>query len=190
MEKRAVIIAGANGVGKTTFALEYIKEYDLRYISADAIADRMSPGNLKEVAIQAGKQFFADLEQSIKLGKSFIVETTLSGLSFRRIFNILRKANYAIIIIYVFLEAHEACIARIRERVRKGGHNVPDEDVIRRFYRSINNFWHIYRLKTDRWYLICNSSAQFVEVALGKGNEYSVSDESLFVKFRELVGQK
>jgi predicted ABC-type ATPase len=93
MEKKAIIIAGANGVGKTTFALEYIKEYDLRYISADAIADRMSPGNLREVAIQAGKQFFADLDESIKFGESFIVESTLSGLGFRRIINSLRKAS-------------------------------------------------------------------------------------------------
>lgn len=190
MNKRAVIVAGPNGAGKTTFALEYIKEYDLKYISADAIADRMSPGNLSEVAIQAGKQFFADLEHSIILGESFIVETTLSGLSFRRIFNRLRKTSYSIIIIYVFLEAHEACIARIRERVRKGGHNVSDEDVIRRFYRSIANFWNIYRLKADRWYLICNSTAQFVEVALGKENEYSVSEDCLFEKFIGKVEQR
>ena len=74
--------------------------------------------------------------------------------------------------------------------MRKGGHNVPDEDVIRRFYRSIDNFWNIYRLKADRWYLICNSTAQFVEVALGGENEYSVSEERLFEKFRGIVGQK
>jgi predicted ABC-type ATPase len=190
MEKRAVIVAGPNGAGKTTFALEYIKEYSLKYVSADAIADRMSPDNLSEVAIRAGKQFFSDLNQSIDLGESFIVETTLSGLSFRRIFKRLQKTSYTIIIIYVFLEAHEACIARIRERVRKGGHSVPDEDVIRRFYRSIANFWNIYRLEADRWYLICNSTAQFVEVAIGEEDEYSVSDERLFAEFNKIVGRK
>jgi predicted ABC-type ATPase len=74
--------------------------------------------------------------------------------------------------------------------VRKGGHDVPDEDVIRRFHRSVENFWHLYKNMADRWYLICNSTPHFIEVAIGQGNNYSVSDEHLFNEFINMVGQQ
>ena len=190
MGKNVIIIAGPNGAGKTTFAKEYLKEHDMRYISADLMAEQLSTGDIREVALEAGKQFFAELDNSIEARDSFIVESTLSGLGFRRIIDKLKQYSYTVSIIFVYVETPEICITRIRERTRKGGHPVPDDDVIRRFYRSIFNFWQLYKNEAERWFLICNSSQHIIEVAFGSRDDYSISDEQLYNTFKGLVKAK
>jgi len=188
MEKKAIIVAGPNGAGKTTFAREYLKENDIPYISADAIAEQISDGDIQKVALKAGKMFFSELDNTIEAGGNFIVETTLSGLSFLRIIKRMKAASYTITIVYIYLGTPEICVARIKERTRKGGHHVPDGDVIRRFHRSIANFWKKYKIEADRWYLICNSTQQFVDVAMGQKEEHSIVEERLYASFIEAIG--
>jgi predicted ABC-type ATPase len=84
---------------------------------------------------------------------------------------------------FVFLDSPEACMARIRERVRKGGHDVPEADVLRRYERSISNFWRAYRKIADDWILVYNAGNKFTEVAIGDTEGISVLDESVFRKF-------
>ena len=48
------------------------------------------------------------------------------------------------------------CIERVKKRVKNGGHNVPEEDIIRRYYKSIIKFWDEYRLLVDEWSLFYN----------------------------------
>lgn len=93
MEKKAIIVAGPNGAGKTTFAREYLKENNIPYISADAIAEEMSDGDIQKVALRAGKKFFSELDSTIESGVNFIVETTLSGLRFLRIMRRMKEAS-------------------------------------------------------------------------------------------------
>lgn len=188
MEKRAIIVAGPNGAGKTTFVREYLKEHDIPYISADAIAEQMWEGDIREVALPAGKRFFSELYGAIESGESFVVETTLSGLGFRRALRRMKHERYAINIIYIYLESPEFCVARIEERTRRGGHHVPEEDVIRRFRRSIVNFWEMYRIEADSWYLICNTTQQFVEVARGQEDEHMIIEEKSYNTFLETEG--
>ena len=183
VERRAVIVAGPNGTGKTTFAREYLEGYDIPYISADAIAERMTDGDIREVAQAAGKKFFSDLYSSIDSGKSIIVETTLSGLGFRRVLERLKREQYAVDIVYIYLDSPELCVARIVERTERGGHHVPEEDVIRRFRRSIKNFWEMYRIEADSWYLICNTTQEFVEVARGQEDDQMVLEERSYYSF-------
>lgn len=95
----------------------------------------------------------------------------------------LRANGYAITVIFVFLASPDVCVARVRERVRKGGHHVPDADVRRCFYRSKRNFWDVYRFKADRWKLYHNTAEGFRLVAVGEREAYRVSDESLFNRF-------
>ena len=72
-------------------------------------------------------------------------------------------------------------------RVKKGGHNVPLEDLKRRFDRSLNNFWHVYRPESDQRYLYYNAEDDFQEVARFINNDLYVLDESLFVTFKQMV---
>ena len=188
LERRAIIVAGPNGAGKTTFAREYLREYDIPYISADAIAERMTEGDIREVAVAAGRRFFSSLYGTIESGESFIAETTLSGQGFRRALQRMKREQYAIDIIYIYLDSPEFCVTRIEERTRKGGHHVPVGDVIRRFHRSIANFREMYRAEADSWYLICNTAQQFLEVARGQGDDCMVFEEHSYKHFLETEG--
>ncbi len=100
----------------------------------------------------------------------------------------MKHERYAIDIIYIYLDSPEFCVSRIEERTRRGGHHVPEEDVIRRFHRSIVNFWEMYRAEADSWYLICNTKQQFVEVARGREDERMVFEEQSYNTFHETEG--
>ena len=77
----------------------------------------------------------------------------------------------------------DLCIERVRTRVIKGGHDVPELDIVRRFYRSKNNFWNEMSGIADNWVLIYNGENSFQQVAIGKSGKYSVENEILFSKF-------
>ena len=185
--RHAVIVSGPNGSGKTTIAREYLLTHNLEYLSADEIAEGLPHESLQEVRLQAGRLFFERIIENIQVGRSFLAETTLAGKGFRRIVAELKAAGYSVTLIFVFLDSADACVARIRERVRKGGHDVPETDIRRRYIRSINNFWHLYRLGADRWHLLYNSVMQPQEVAIGEGDEVVIQDENLYELFQELL---
>jgi predicted ABC-type ATPase len=185
MEKRAVIAAGANGVGKTTFALQFLAEHDFEFLNADEIAKELSAGNPSEKKISAGKIFFKKLNETVAQGKSLLLESTLSGRYLQQHFVIWRANGYQIQIIFIFVESPEVSIARIKERVKKGGHFVPDEDVRRRFDRGKKNFWQIYKNLADSWSLFYNSEGSFNQVAIGEKDDIFVIDQELFDKFEE-----
>ena len=139
--------------------------------------------------LRAGRLFFERVEDQIRTRRSFVIEVTLAGRTFRRIVHQLRQSGYQISMAFVFLPDPEACIARIHERVQKGGHPIPAEDVIRRFSRSCNNFWNVYRPLADRWHLFYNGGFQVQEVAVGMEDTMTVLDETLLDLFLEIARQ-
>lgn len=188
MSRNAIIVAGPNGSGKTTFATEYLHSSpDLVYISADAIAERLvsSPEMFNSVRIQAGRLFFEEINGLIQTGTDFIVEVTLAGKGFQKVISQLKQSGYTVTIIFIFLKSSDTCIARVRNRVRLGGHHVPTEDIIRRFYRSKHNFWHVYRYKVHQWYLFYNSQNLFHEVAFGENSQFTIVNETVFELFMD-----
>ena len=182
--KQVYIIAGPNGSGKTVLAKELVKELKLPFINADEIALSMAAnGNVRKVRLRAGKLFLKELQKHIDKNGSFVVETTLAGKYFVRIIKQLRKRKYKIVLIYIFVESRREAINKIRLRVKKGGHHVPDEDVIRRFGRSKNNFWNIYKNLIDDWRIYFSVEETFVPVAIGSRKTYNVIEEKGFELF-------
>ena len=127
------------------------------------------------------------LNRHIESGDSLVVETTLSGRGYRRLIEAAKKAGYRISISSVFVDHADTCVARVKQRVRKGGHHVPEQDVRRRFSRSIRNFWDLYRNLADEWYLAYNGASGGVDVAAGEIGAFEVQDETLFSLFGQLL---
>ena len=112
-EPRLILIGGANGSGKTTLAREYISVEGLPYLGADQIAYELNPDDVERVAIEAGRLFIQKIAESIELNKSFIVESTLSGLSLRKWLVRAREAGFLISTSFVYLDSAELCIDRV-----------------------------------------------------------------------------
>jgi predicted ABC-type ATPase len=185
-KKETIIVAGANGVGKTTFAREFLLEYnDYEYLNADEIAKEISPENPSMSKISAGKIFFKKFDEFVENKKSFLLESTLSGRYLIRFIKLLLDKDYQIRIVFIFVDSVEILTARIEDRVKKGGHFVPEEDVRRRLKRGKVNFWNFYRDLVTRWNLIYNSENSFQDIAFGEKSNFLIINEDLFQNFKE-----
>lgn len=183
--KKLYIIAGANGSGKSTLASELLPEEKLKFINADEIAKEICPKNIESVRISAGKETYKRLNLFFENNISFAIETTLSGNNYVKTIEKAKKLDYNIILIYSFVETPEICINRIKARVLNGGHNIPDEDVKRRFYRSKSNFWSKYKNIVDEWAIFFNGESKFIQVAKSDNKDIEILSEVLYNEFIE-----
>ena len=186
--KSLYVVAGPNGAGKTTYAEASQLRHSSVYLSADQIAAQLSPDNPAARRVAAGRQFLTSLNARLAGSENLLIETTLSGRSFRRTLQRAGEHGFETTLILVYLDCADTCVARVKERVRKGGHDVPEVDVRRRFPRSLTNFWNMYRQIADDWILVYNSGNDFVNVAVGAGDDTSIRDEALFSQFLQLAG--
>lgn len=118
-----------------------------------------------------------------------MLESTLSGNTLMGLIERARHAGYRVSIVLEWLESADHCVARVEERMRKGGHSIPEAEVRRRFPRSLANFWRLYRPLADHWQLILNSGEAPLDVAIDKAGEVEVLDEALFARFLKLIGE-
>ena len=177
------IIAGANGSGKSTLASELLPAEDLDFLNADEIAKEICPENIESVKIKAGKIVFKRLENLLHSGKSFAIETTLAGKNHIKTIQKAKNLGYHIVLIYSYLDNPILCDNRIKIRVLNGGHSIPKEDIIRRFYRSKENFWNIYKDLVDEWNLFYNGYSEYILVAQFTNNEIAIFNENLYNEF-------
>ena len=182
-DKTLYIIGGPNGAGKTTFAGKLVASTGLEYIGADKIAAELCPESPTSFQLEAGRVFLERLDAALREGRGCVVESTLSGKSLVQWILRAKLLGFTVIVQFVFLESAESSWARVKERVRKGGHDVPKEDVFRRFERTIRNFWRLYRPAADTWLIAYNEADDWRSVAIGSPLVAEVFDERLFAKF-------
>jgi predicted ABC-type ATPase len=146
-------------------------------------------GPLDELAqqVEAGREFVRRTEAQLTRSEDFIIESTLSGRTLKNYLGRARKAGFKITIVFIYLDSPDTCVRRVQARVRGGGHNVPEDDIRRRYLRSCRNFWHIYREIADYWYVIYNSSGDFKRIASGEPGVTSILDAKAFGEFQRLV---
>ena len=180
------VVAGANGAGKTTFAREFLPHFArcTEFVNADLIAGGLSPFLPGAVAIEAGRVMLKRVYDLAARRQSFGFETTLSGKRHVRLFRELRRKGYRTHLIYLWLPSAELAVQRVRDRVRLGGHPVPEEDVRRRFNRGLKNLFSKYRFLFDTWTLFDNSVGRPRIMACEAKGRIQIFDEHLFQKIK------
>lgn len=170
MGKKIIIIAGPNGAGKTTFARIFLpaEAQCMNFINADLIAAGLSPFDPESAAIKAGRLMLKEMFDYARRGESFAFETTLSGLSYRMHIRRWKEQGYHVSLYFLALSTVETSIARVAERVKQGGHNVPELVIRRRFASGLRNFEEIYKNEVHSWVKFDNSGSVPFVVAWGE----------------------
>jgi len=176
------IIAGPNGVGKTTFAQEFLPNYaDCKnFVNADLIAQAMAPFSPETAAVRAGRMMLSEIRAFAKKRVSFAFETTLSGRIYLTLLRQLKAKGYKIHIFFLSVKNVDLALSRVQARVSRGGHDVPEQVVRRRFGRSIRNFLADYRQLADRWMLFDNSGESPILIASEKNKRTRIIKAPLY----------
>lgn len=178
------VIAGPNGAGKTTFIKRFAPSELalLDFINADEIARGLSPFAPDRALLEAGRLVLSRFRQFVAAGRDFVLETTLSGRTYRNLFSDARNAGYSSQLDFLMLPTVEHSQRRVARRVLSGGHNVPDADLRRRFTVGVRNLFTIHRPVLDYWRLHAASVRQPRLIAHGDANNLLVEDQSVFAK--------
>ena len=161
-ELKAIVIAGPNGAGKTTFAREFLpNEADCpAFVNADLIAAGLAPFAPETAAVRAGRLMLQELDRHFAARRSFAFETTLAGRGYLQHIGAWQAAGYRVKLIFLRLDSAEEAIARVAQRVRQGGHHIPEDTIRRRFSAGLQNFERHYAPLVDAWALYDNAGAQ------------------------------
>lgn len=156
-----IIIAGPNGSGKSTATRQFSRDgYEV--IDPDRIARNLAPDSPRDYSIAAGRQAINRARENILQGNSFLVETTLSSKGvYQRLVDSARLKGFSVKLAYMATEDPRINMERIAERVARGGHGVPAKDVVRRYYRSLENLGSFFDKTDDK--IIIDNSVGFVK---------------------------
>jgi predicted ABC-type ATPase len=145
-EKKLYIIAGCNGAGKTTASKRLIPDLINcnEFINADEIAFQLCPDNVESVAFLSGRLMLHRISELLANGETFAFETTLSTRSYKETIIFAKSMGYNVVLIYYWLNSVDLAIDRVASRVLKGGHNIDNEVIRRRYKRGIDNLFSIY----------------------------------------------
>ncbi len=154
-----VVIAGPNGAGKSTTAPRLLRGALAvgEFVNADPIAAGLSAFRPETVAFAAGRVMLARLRALGAASESFAFETTLASRTFAPWLRKLRAQGYRVHIAFVSLPSAELAVARVAERVRQGGHDVPEQVIRRRFVGGLSNFFALFEPLADSWQMFENS---------------------------------
>lgn len=159
---KVIIIAGPNGAGKTTYAREFLPVDAAcpNFVNADLIAAGLAPFAPASAALQAGRLMLEALQRHFAARQSFAFETTLSGRGYLRYIEQWQAAGYRVKLVFLQLESVEEAIERVAQRVRQGGHDIPESVIRRRFKAGRENFFNLYAARVDAWALYDNSGSE------------------------------
>lgn len=183
-----IIIAGPNGAGKTTTAPALLKNalQVNEFVNADAIAHGLSAFQPEKVAIQAGRVMLERIHHLSGKKANFAFETTLASRTFAPWIVKLKKKDYSLHIIFLWLKSPDLAVSRVSERVQMGGHFVPEDTVKRRYHSGLKNFFKLYQPIADSWQLYDNSVIQKISpIASSEYGKLLIKNKLLWEKILE-----
>jgi predicted ABC-type ATPase len=180
------VIAGPNGAGKTTFSAEFLPDFVncREFLNADLIAAGLSPFAPETQNLRAGRLLLTRIKELTKARQDFGFETTLSGRSYFRLLNEMKNDGYRILLFFLWLPSADLAVARVKNRVRQGGHNVPEPVIRRRFESGIRNLFRLYRQRLDACWLYDASWLPPAIVAQEEGGKLQLFNSDLFKKIK------
>lgn len=175
-DKVIIIIAGPNGAGKTTFAREFLpNEANCpTFVNADLIAEGLNPLQPEQEAVAAGRMMLDMIRRYVDVGRSFALEMTLSGRSYASMIPRWQAQGYRVALHFLTLPSPEVAIIRVGQRVRHGGHNIPEGVIRRRFDAGRRNFDAIYKNLVDEWVLYDSTTASPTLIARSDDHDHTV----------------
>jgi len=183
------VISGCNGAGKTTASYSVLPDMlnCKEFVNADEIAKGLSPFQPDKVAIEAGRIMLNRIKDLINQNVDFAFETTLATRSYVKLIGEAQLKGYFVTLVYFWLNSPELAVARVKNRVISGGHNIPENVIYRRYLAGINNLSKLYLPICDYWLLIDNSEPPFQIVAEGvKTEEIEINNQIIYSKIVKL----
>ena len=186
------IIAGPDGAGKTTFAKEFLPHYAKcsNFVNADLIAIGLAPFSPSVMSIKAGKLLLNEIDSFISHKVDFAFETTLAGKTYVHLIQEAKSKGYFVHIFFLWIPNAQLAKERIKQRVKQGGHDVPDEDVKRRSTRSLKNFFDLYMPLADAWDIFDNSAMSPALVVKFNEKGLQVFDKELYQHWVKCGGKQ
>jgi len=189
--KQLFIIAGPNGAGKTTASFTILPEIlkIKEFVNADEIAKGISPFNPEGAAFTAGRVMLTRINELIEQGESFAFETTLATRSYHKLIDKAHSLGYKVVLLFFYLNSPRLALARVKLRVKHGGHSIPKDVIFRRFERGLNNLCSQYISKADIWYIFDNSTnmPQLIAEGAKATGEKTIYDEK---NWKKCCGEK
>jgi len=184
-----ILVGGPNGAGKSTSAPVLLRDtFDVtEFVNADVIAQGLSGFDPTRVGIEAGRIMLRRLKRLATERRSFAFETTLASRTFAPWLRRLRKDGYSIGVLFLWLPTADQAVSRVRFRVSRGGHDVPEEAVRRRYHSGLSNFFRLYLPLADMWCLYDNRGTQGPQGVATKPllGDVSVQDPKLWRTIQE-----
>lgn len=181
------IIAGPNDAGKTTFARDFLPRsvHCLEFVNSDLIALGLSPFDPTLAAVPAARLVLQRIHELARLGADFGMETTRSGRAYVRLFQELKTRGYRLRMISLWVPNPSLSPLRIRDRVRHGGQDVPPEDVLRRFPRSLANLRNLCAPLMDSLIFYDNAAKRPRRVFTEIAGRRKIADQALYCRIME-----
>lgn len=178
----AYLIAGPNGAGKTTFATEFLPEFVhcREFVNADLIAAGLSPFAPESQAIRAGRLVLTRIRELARAREDFGFETTLAGRGYVRLIGDLQDSGYQVVLFFLWLPDVDLAVARVANRVRQGGHDIPEPVIRRRFEAGLRNFFRLYAPVVNAWQMYDGSCLPPQRIASAAGGVAQVDEVRTF----------
>ena len=167
MTKQLLLVGGPNGAGKTTAARFLLPRFFVqgKFLNADEIARQIAPEKPEAAALSAGKILLAKMENYLQNGTSFALESTCAGKIYHRYLLEAKQNGWRITLLYLWLPELRLSLARVEQRVRAGGHNIPAEVIARRYRSGLRNLLNLYLPLAEEAEIYDNSRQQRALIA-------------------------
>ncbi len=140
-------------------------------MNADVIAQGLCAYQPEKAAIEAGKVMLKRINQLAEEQADFAFETTLASRTFSQWIPKLKAQGYQFHLIFLLLQDVELAVLRVKERIKTGGHSVPEKTIRRRYEGGLKNFFHLYAPIADVWRIYDNSTLTPSQIAAKIHNE-------------------